>query len=67
LSKRNGQWHFQAAMPLLQDGLPADAWTSLDGALQGQASDGVSRPFSVEEMQRILNVELRQAEASATR
>jgi hypothetical protein len=54
-------------MPLLQDGLPADAWTSLDSALQGQASDGVSRPFSVEEMQRILNVELRQAEASATR
>jgi len=53
-----GEWRFQPAKKLLQDGLPADAWTSLDGTLQGQATDGVSRPFSAEEMQRILNVEL---------
>jgi hypothetical protein len=60
LSKQGGEWRFQPARDRLQDGLPADAWTSLDGSLQGQATDGVSRPFSAEEMLRILNVELAQ-------
>ena len=58
LSKQQGVWHFQPAEEHLQDGLPADAWTSLDGSLRGQATDGLSRPFSAEEMRRILDVEL---------
>jgi hypothetical protein len=61
LSKQGGEWHFQPAKGRLQDGLPSDAWTSLDGSLRGQASDGVSRPFTAEEMRRILDVELSQS------
>jgi hypothetical protein len=60
LSRQEGEWHFQPAKERLQDGLPADAWTSLDGLLKGQATDGESRPFSAEEMQRILDVEMAQ-------
>ena len=60
LSRQEGEWHFQPAKGRLQDGLPADAWTSLDGLMKGQATDGVSRPFSAEEMRRILDVELAQ-------
>ena len=60
LAKQNGEWRFQAMKGRLQDGLPADAWTALDGALQGQATDGVSRPFSSEEILRILNVDIPQ-------
>jgi hypothetical protein len=58
LRKQAGEWRFEPAKGLLQDGLPADAWTSLDGSLKGKATDGLSRPFSAEEMQRILDVEL---------
>lgn len=60
VSKQSGEWRFQPAKERLQDGLPADAWTSLDGLLKGQATDGESRPFSAEEMQRILDVEMAQ-------
>ncbi len=58
LHNRDGEWIFQPHNQLLQDGLPADAWTSLDGTLKGQAADGTSRPFSTAEMLRILNVDL---------
>jgi hypothetical protein len=59
LSKQDGgEWHFRAYRPWLPDGLPADAWTSLNGLHQGQASDAKSRPFNAEEIQRILDAEL---------
>jgi hypothetical protein len=60
LRNRNGEWGFQPARKLLQDGLPADAWTSLDGSLKGAAADGASRPFSAREMLRILNADITQ-------
>ncbi|MGD8932216.1 MAG: hypothetical protein PVI52_06585, partial [Chromatiales bacterium] len=60
LSRQGDEWRFRPAKGRLQDGLPADAWTSLDGSLKGLSTDGLSRPFSAEEMQRILNVELAQ-------
>lgn len=58
LIRNNGKWSFRPAREQLQDGLPADAWTSLDGRLKGQATDGKSRPFNAAEMQQILNADL---------
>ncbi|MEN8165845.1 MAG: hypothetical protein ABFR65_00020 [Pseudomonadota bacterium] len=58
LHKTNGKWTFQPAKKNLADGLPADAWTSLDGKLQGAATDGESRPFNQDEMVRILNADI---------
>jgi hypothetical protein len=54
----NGKWRFRPDKKPLQDGLPADAWTSLDGRQKGQAADGESRPFSAEEIARILGADL---------
>lgn len=58
LSKLGGAWSFQSARPLLQDGLPADAWTALDGKRQGGSSGDPIRPFNRREMQTILNAEI---------
>jgi predicted CXXCH cytochrome family protein len=52
-----GQWTFVAAKPLLQDGLPADAWTRLKAPAAARDGEAV-RPFSAVELQRILNAPL---------
>ncbi|MEN8179517.1 MAG: hypothetical protein ABFS39_13000 [Pseudomonadota bacterium] len=58
LSRKNGKWVFRPARKNLQDGLPADAWTSLDGRLKGESSGDHIRPFSKEEIQAILNAQI---------
>ncbi len=53
----SGRWRFEPKEPLLQDGLPADAWIGFLGSRDGMVStrDDV-RPFTVAEQQRILRV-----------
>jgi len=58
LNKRDGAWLFQPSRKTLQDGLPADAWTSLDGELQGQSSGDDIRPLNEQEIRTILDAEL---------
>lgn len=58
LIQKKGHWLFQPAKGELQDGLPADAWTSLDGRLKGDSTDAKLRPFTSAEMELILNVAL---------
>ncbi|WP_211242776.1 hypothetical protein [Sinimarinibacterium sp. CAU 1509] len=53
LRKDGERWQFKPALPPLQDGLPADAWTRLDGAATPPVTDAV-RPFSRKEIERIL-------------
>jgi hypothetical protein len=50
-----GEWHFTPAHANLDDGLPADAWTSLDASRQGSATHAGHRPFSRQEMERLLD------------
>ncbi|MEJ2327083.1 MAG: hypothetical protein P8Y25_09830 [Chromatiaceae bacterium] len=53
---RDGEaWTFQACRPRLADGLPADAWTSLDGSRTGGATRVGNRPLRSAEMRRILD------------
>ncbi len=53
LSLQNGKWHFEPRAPLLDDGLPADAWTRLE-AMEAPRLPGESRPLSQAEIERIL-------------
>jgi hypothetical protein len=55
LENRAGQWLFHPAHPALQDGLPADAWTSLEADHPGPGSYPKDRSFSRVELRRILN------------
>ncbi len=55
LARSEKGWKFEARRPALADGLPADAWTSLDGAASGGATRIGNRPLSYREMQRILD------------
>jgi len=47
-------WRFQPAAPPLEDGLPADAWHSLENAGQGDSSQQGARPLNAAEIERIL-------------
>lgn len=51
---RDNEIHFAPKYPSLQDGLPADAWTNVDGTLGGQAPRDGQRPFNKEEMETVL-------------
>ena len=51
---REGEILFTPDQPLLQDGLPADAWTNIDGSLGGIAARPGQRPLSQEEMKTVL-------------
>jgi len=51
---RNGEIRFTPTQPLLQDGLPADAWTNIDGSLGGLAARPGQRPLNQEEMETVL-------------
>lgn len=50
-----GRWRFLPAHGKLPDGLPADAWTTLDGSLSGSTPDGQGRPLNPAELHRILS------------
>ena len=53
----NGQTRFDASHPVLDDGLPADAWTSLNPPTKYDGSV-VARPLSRQEIERILSAPL---------
>ncbi len=55
LEHRAGEWVFHPDQPLLQDGLPADAWTTIDGSATGKSTRPGSRPYTPEDITRILN------------
>lgn len=55
LRKSEQQWSFSATHKTLQDGLPADAWTSFDEIASGHAASNDNRPFSHSEILHILN------------
>ncbi|MDD3763552.1 MAG: hypothetical protein PHP86_09715 [Nevskiales bacterium] len=57
LEKVNGQWAFRPTHPMLDDGLPADAWTALGRSADPRA-DAPVRPFSAAELRRILDAPL---------
>jgi len=48
-------WTFHACRTQLADGLPADAWTSLDGSRTGGATRVGNRPLRAAEIHRILD------------
>jgi predicted CXXCH cytochrome family protein len=54
LEYRDNDIHFEPRYPPLQDGLPADAWTSVDGKTGGQAPRAGQRPLNREEMEAVL-------------
>jgi len=60
LRRRDNRLEFTPALPLLRDGLPADAWTSTDNSLGGRAPLPGQRPFTTQEMLRIFAAEIQQ-------
>jgi hypothetical protein len=58
LSLRNGSLEFRADADMLQDGLPADAWTNTDKSLGGRASIDGERPLNPVEMREVFGAEL---------
>jgi hypothetical protein len=58
LGTRDGDIVFKPEMDLLQDGLPADAWTNLDNSLGGRASIDGERPLNATEMRKIFEADL---------
>ncbi len=60
LTRGENGWSFQPSKKLLQDGLPADAWTSMDGKLVGDSSGDDIRPLNQQEIQTILNADVSQ-------
>jgi hypothetical protein len=55
LENRDGRWTFSPAWQPLQDGLPADAWTTLEAQSPGSGTYPNDRSFNHEEIDRILN------------
>jgi len=55
LKKSSDGWSFLAAHQVLTDGLPADAWTSINNLAPDPSAYPANRPFSRDEMLRILN------------
>jgi predicted CXXCH cytochrome family protein len=55
LIRQNGKLRLRPTHPNLEDGLPADAWTRLDLTVR-QGDPAEVRPFSRQEMKRILGV-----------
>ena len=50
----DGEIKFTPARSLSQDGLPADAWTNVDGSLGGTTARDGHRPLKADEMKSIL-------------
>ena len=58
ISLTGGELRFEPAGDILQDGLPADAWTNIGNTLGGRAPVAGQRPLNEAEMRRILEAEL---------
>ena len=58
ISVSGGELGFEPAGDILQDGLPADAWTNVGNTLGGRAPVVGQRPLNEAEMRRILEAEL---------
>ena len=59
------QPYFVPGLELLEDGLPSDAWTNIDGSLGGQAPFSGQRPFNAAEMRSIIEAEIAAEQSSA--
>ena len=57
ISVSGGELGFEPASDILQDGLPADAWTNVGNTLGGRAPVAGQRPLNEAEMRRILEAE----------
>ncbi len=57
--EQDGKLHFIPAHELLRDGLPADAWTNMDGTLGGDTPLPGQRPLNAEEIEAVLSAPLR--------
>ncbi len=55
-----GELEFSPSGEILQDGLPADAWTNIGNTLGGRAPFPGQRPFNAAEMRRIRAAEIQQ-------
>jgi hypothetical protein len=55
LVKKDRQWLFIPAQEVREDGLPADAWTVLDGLQPDRTTQTGSRPLTAEEMTKVLD------------
>ncbi len=58
ISLSGGELRFAPAGELLQDGLPADAWTNAGNTLGGRAPAAGQRPLNEAEMRRVVGAEL---------
>ena len=56
LTRRAGTWSFEPEAESAPDGLPADAWTSLDAPRPGAGTRPGERSFTEAEIKRILGV-----------
>ena len=56
--ERSGELHFLPAHESLQDGLPKDAWTNLDGSLGGDTPLPEQRPLDANEIEAVLSAPL---------
>ncbi|MGF1659487.1 MAG: hypothetical protein ACFCUS_08650 [Rubrimonas sp.] len=57
LEREGGEWTFFPALPILRDGMAADAMTTLDGRAAETTRAG-ARPFAPDELRRILDADL---------
>ena len=58
LSKTQGKWVLTPEAQVLVDGLPADAWTDLQGETRGEATRAGARPLTGEEIRTVLEAQL---------
>ena len=58
LLETDGKIRFQPTHDLLQDGLPADAWTNIGNSLGGRTPVNGQRPLNGSEMQAIQNADI---------
>jgi len=65
LSYESGVLNFTPARELLQDGLPADAWTDIGNALGGRTPLSGQRPLTKEEKKRVFGATLQQDSSPA--
>lgn len=61
----DGELSFEPANELREDGLPADAWTNIGNTLGGRAPFPGQRPFTQQEMMKILGADIQQDSSAA--
>jgi hypothetical protein len=67
LLEEDGELRFRPAREALGDGLPADAWTSLENSAGGRAPFPDQRPLNSDEMRTIFNADIGEADSVAER